>query len=814
MDNALALSITSKMAQSTYTSADQFLADVEASAASLLHMLAPAHAPPKGGAQWQYVPDSLEQDRLRAHIESFKKLAKTMIVRETPTRSEMTRNVNDFASWQDDKAVLTLYGNAQGHKQLFSSLQKPLQTQSVTTSNIRNEAVMPFREAGLPNGIQSTRVMPFINEPPGDAKTTATILTTFPPPATLPQLNPPKSTAKPVRDSTITWTQSGAESSATRKLGYTAEKLPTGQWLGYGGIGTLRGSTSPGAKRKQRDRALSTTEPTSKTSQALKAAQLQAREDALFSSVYSSFAPTRDNSTALIPDEAKSDVWWKRMGRDWYNQVVGYDGYEEDEVEARENIDEPVVLDVADLTDDEIARLGQASLQAEPSSNKTPDNSEVLDNISEMLETLYSYQRIRNCSNTAATRPGIGASSTASDTIGTPSTPSAGETALYNKLLAQLIEIIANMAPYDVAKLNGDQMAALNVGRTITYTSKSYTGTMEEDQSSRAAKAVAAAAAAAAVPAGPSQRAAASGTSTPQYASGYAQTRTAQMGQNRASHHSGGGGGGSSNGTSTATPSYSNRQASSFLRQPLSSWQSSTTAGNTSNVQRPPFAQHPRSQTSYTATSHRNAQNAVGARSAAQSYSQSQAQLQAQPPPLTQYLQRGTAQAGIAYGSTPSQPLYQQRAQAAHANALAAQSHSQSHYRSTPQHGRSGSPAKPLSYTGVTPRTGFGPPPPPPQAPPQMARRISDYVPTHALPGAGAASPLTTLTGVLPLKQQQQQQQPAALPVVGPSAGVQADANTTSAASAASTAPVMEAPVQASAQSLPLPRSEDVVTTG
>lgn len=791
MDNALPLSISAKIAQSAYTSLSQFLEDVESSAVALLQSITPTHASPKEGAQWRYVPDSLEQDRLRAHIESFRKLAKTMVVRESSTRDELDRSVDDFASWQDGKAVLTLYGNAQGHKQLFSSLQKPLQNQSITTMNSRIEAVMPFREAGLPNGIQSTRVVPVIFEAPADVKTTATILTTFPPPATLPQLNPPKSTAKSVRDSTITWTQAGAESNASRKLGYTVEKLPTGQWLGYGGVGTLLGSTSPGAKRKQRDRALSTTEPTSKASQALKAAQLQAREDALFSSVYSSFAPTQDNSTALIPDEIKSDVWWQRMGRDWYNQVIGYGGAEEEEVEA-DNIDEPV-LDIADLTDDDIAKLGQASMQAAPSS-EAPDNSEVLDNISEMLETLYSYQRIRNCSLTAAARPGIGTSSTTSDAIGTPSTPSSDETALYLKLHARLAEIIADLAPYDVAKLNADQMAALNVGRTITYNAKSYTGTMEEDQPSRAAKAVAAAAAAAAaaaVPGGPSQRAAASGLNTPQYASGYAQARTAQMTHNRASHHSGSGGGGSNG---AGTPSY-NRQASSFSRQPLSSWQSSTTAGHAANAHRPAYGQHQHSHNSYTATSHRNLQNAAGGggggglgRPATQSQSQSQPQ-----PPLTQYLQRGTAQAGIAYG-TPSQPLYQQRAQAAHANALAAHSHAQ--YRST--HGRSASPAKPPSYSGVTSRPGFGPPPPPAS----MARRVSDYTQTHAQaqaqPGAGAAtSPLTTLTGIAPA-QPQQQQQPAARSAMAPGAPEQASTSTTNASAQPPSAP---------------PRYEDVVKT-
>lgn len=708
-------SISAKVASSAYKSLDHFVADVESAASELLLSEAPGPAVGKGGAQWQYVPDSLDQDRLRARVASFKKLLRRIVDREkTMAKADITKSINDTKSGdasgetpngldplQDDKAILTLYGNAQGHKQLFSSFQKAIPVANEVPMEIAEDALMPFREAGLPNGIQSTKVLPVKIEEASESTQARTFLDLFSPPATLPQLQPPKPSANSVRDSTLTWTHSAAEGLIPRRLGYTGEKLPTGQWLGYGGVSAVQEQSSLGAKRKQRDRALSTGEPDWRPSQGLRAAQLQAKEDALFCSVYSSFAPARDDSLAIIPQETKSNVWWHRMGGDWFEQIV-HSGEPDEEIgeegvihNTSEILGEPL-----DFADEETARVVE-SFSHFQSSPQSAECANTLDNISEMLETLYSYHRIRNSSSTAATRSTTGANLSTHDSVGTPSTPSAAETSLYHKLVADLAGAVSDLAPYEVAKLNGDQLAELNISRRITYQTKPYTGSMEEDFYTRTAKA-------AALSAAPAPRAT-TNTNTPQYSTGYAQARTAQMTQNRAT---------------ATTQQYGNatpvmpRQTSSFLRQPLSSWQSPATNYN-ANVQRPAYAQQ---STSYT-TSQRAAQNALGGRV-----------------PLNQYLQRGNNNSASTNGAyqSPSQPQYQQRAQ---------QQQNMSGYAANPYRGAS--PAKPMQYTTQHQRMSMGaqagqrPPIGAPSAggmpqPPSLSRTTSGSQPQNPLAAQGA----------------------------------------------------------------------------
>jgi hypothetical protein len=68
---------------------------------------------------------------------------------------------------------------------------------------------------------------------------------------------------------------------------------------------------SPTAKQESRQRALSMGEAQQPPSEAIFVAVQQAKEDALFRSAYSSFAPSRDDASAIILEETKNMVWWQ-----------------------------------------------------------------------------------------------------------------------------------------------------------------------------------------------------------------------------------------------------------------------------------------------------------------------------------------------------------------------------------------------------------------------------------------------------------------------------------------------------------------------
>ena len=107
---------------------------------------------------------------------------------------------------------------------------------------------------------------------------------------------------------------------------------------------------------------------------------------------------------------------------------------------------------------------------------------EILEEISELLETLNSYQRIRNLSLNPLPRSG------STSSVADPAKPSEAEVATYNTLKAQLTLMIAMLPPYAVAKLNSDQLAELNISTKIQVLTDNYKGVMEEDEAAARAK--------------------------------------------------------------------------------------------------------------------------------------------------------------------------------------------------------------------------------------------------------------------------------------------------------------------------------------
>ncbi|KAF2000339.1 hypothetical protein P154DRAFT_620173 [Amniculicola lignicola CBS 123094] len=448
---------------------------------------------------------------------AFRQLAQDLIAREHAGTSQAhgtngsTDTVNEKVKEEsfveikqeasDARTVLTLFGSAQGPKQLFSSLQQPVRVPSRAPASVLDTAVkvtLPLRESSLPNILTTTEVYPLTQETT-QKKKAPTFGEVFPTPANLTQLSPPK-IAKPLttKANVVSFVPQTSLAKTSRKGSntYTNQNLSTGHWLGYGGVDLPKDPKSPTAKQKSRQRALSTGEAQAPPSEAILAAAQKAKEDALFRSVYSSFAPSRDDASAIVPEETKNKVWWQRVGEKRYNEVFAIDPAllaldESEDAGASETVEEAESFKDAVENFTPVEASNPFPEESAGQSALDKDTNEVLKEISELLEVLASHQRIRNSSLATNPRTPVVQNSALASLAGSPSHPSSEEIDVYEMLKSQLTLLISQLPPYAVAKLNGDQLDDLNISRTIIIETKESKGVLEEDQTSRYAKSAA-----------------------------------------------------------------------------------------------------------------------------------------------------------------------------------------------------------------------------------------------------------------------------------------------------------------------------------
>lgn len=394
--------------------------------------------------------------------------------------------------------VLTLYGGGPQPKQLFSSLQQPLkaESRSLVTPDL-------LREETLPNGISTSKVIPVHSIPPSEEKKNVpTLGDLFPPPPTLQLLNPPRqSRLAGARSSTVNWVRASEPipSSSTHRRTYSQQPLATSQWLAYNTVLSPIRQASLDERRRQRDRTLSSGEPQPPLASVKSlAARSAAKEDALFSSAYSSFAPVKDSTGAIVPDHCKETIWWKQSGEKRYRDFVHTRLREStaDDVSGLEKVSQ-----LADVHEDEISKVVESWTPAElprelmetkagarDASGSTSEMDVLIGEISELLETLNSYQRVRylslaNSTSTTA-NPELSALS------GSPASPSTAEFDVYSMLQSQLALIVSTLPPYAVAKLDGQRLGVLNTSTKIPIEGKNYAGTIEEDELPTKARAI------------------------------------------------------------------------------------------------------------------------------------------------------------------------------------------------------------------------------------------------------------------------------------------------------------------------------------
>ncbi|KAF7198099.1 hypothetical protein HII31_00455 [Pseudocercospora fuligena] len=704
--------IQAKLSKTRYTSLQQLKADASTVSEELtvsIRSKAGERNPGNGGRP------TVEELKQVHRIHALENLIKETVDREAqyiePKRPENVKPKKQDSGLSDGHeadtksglangragTILTLFGNAPTPKQLFSSMQNASQQTYVKSE-------LPVDEMPLPVGLTATKV---VCAPADETKKGPTFDQAFAPPYSLAALQPPKTHKRSsTRDNSLAW-EFKDPIQRNKKGGYTVQPLTVSTWLDYGGLDGEE-PVSPREKRKQRDRALSTSgETAERPEKELSIEALKRQEEALFRKAFSSFAPSRDDSSAVVPEDVKDMVWWHKVGNKRFNETFAIDPALLDETSASEP---PMEIAKDDFKEEDFVKviedldeLEKTTIEPDPEPvTKKTDVEQVLREVSELLETLASHQRIRYAtlptSNGAARTPISPAPLTAAK-IGKPDEPSDEEISTYNNLRRELAYLILKLPPYAVAKLDGDQLSDLGVSKLLTFQSQDVKGTLEEDQVTRSAKAQAQATA------NSIANLARPNSSAGQHYNTTAQ-RTPAIGQAANTRY------GQQYGQRTPAP------ATSLQRQP-----SNQSYATPSGAQRPSYL----SQNQYTRPG-----------AAPPSYHQPQQYHQQRPPQqggynYNQQYQQTPVQQRPTYPSQNNQQYqqYQQRSHTAAANAVGYQTNTPTQ----PQYyqNRTASPSKPGYPTPMHQQ-------PTPQ--PGAQRPIAQAPPQPQQPGSGRATPV------------------------------------------------------------------------
>jgi hypothetical protein len=375
-------------------------------------------------------------------------------------------------------AVLTLTSQTdRGPKNLYSGLQRRRKdvVADTTTAVAKGSDKPPDLDpGGFPNGITVAQVLPsIVPDQATSAKQDRTFNDVFRPHRSLKALEPPRPSRNATRGSSLGWVNyeefAGSERpTAAYKSDYRYASLPTGSWLDYNSAEALAAS-APDSKRRQRDRALSFGESRADVAEEIVEHE-QARTKALFQSAYSSFAPSFDNSAAVVPEKTRSQAWWNKIGQKRFQALLELQ-YPESALEdpasvlnTMEQAEDDFEAAVVDFEEDEINNPSEG--HEEDANPREVD--EVLQEISDLLQTLSSYQRIRSLSKMNSG----------------PVMPTSAETDVYEILRSNLSILVQSLPPYAVAKLDGDQLEALNVSTIMVVETRDHVGTMELDENS------------------------------------------------------------------------------------------------------------------------------------------------------------------------------------------------------------------------------------------------------------------------------------------------------------------------------------------
>ncbi|KAI1277312.1 hypothetical protein F5Y07DRAFT_363746 [Xylaria sp. FL0933] len=485
VEDRLPRSIADKVAQDAYDSIDAIVSDLKL---SITDELAELRLVKEGD-------DFSTREAAVARVLEFKKSAYDLFKRELsyPKSSQdpevlaILDPADDLQSNASGHVMLSVFGEAPRLRQLYSSLQQPVDQTADSNAGFR-----PLREIGLPNGIKVTKIVPYSLQPPVDKeKKSKTLGELFPAPRTLPSLPPPKAPKSTTKGVQVGWHRPElTEKSKYRAGSYFSQPISTGKWLDYSNA-----SPTSQTMTKQRERALSLA-GNKPSSLELETSELES----LFRGAFSSFAPSKDDSAAMVSSGLISHtMWWQKVGQRSFDRWIdpgrtdnSADDSDQMDVDPKDEIDEEIIQQAIDNWDDSVIdpSLEEACCPRKPDDQK--DTEDILQDVSDMIQTLISYQKNRNLTLPTASSQSRYASDPAhSDmlTNGTQVQPGEEETATYEALKAQLLLVIQMLPPYAVARLNSDKLEELNISTKIEIRTDEYQGTMEEDEAAARARA-------------------------------------------------------------------------------------------------------------------------------------------------------------------------------------------------------------------------------------------------------------------------------------------------------------------------------------
>ncbi|KAF4166115.1 hypothetical protein CNMCM6936_006989 [Aspergillus lentulus] len=488
-------SIQARVASDRYNSLSEFLSDIDRASTAVIERS-------KAQSSEGEATDGNRLTETVNRIAAFKKLLNSLVrqasVGQASVKKESTEDDSEApekstpstTEARSDNVVLTILGNPSNPKQLYSSLQKSVKVSLPSGESAAEKYVevqTPLREIGLPNGITTTKVAAYNteNKPKESKRTFGEVFTPRP---TLPQLEPPRRARSSSRTAPGGWIDpfeavTNYKAFPGERNNYCLAPLPSGQWLQYGGITSSpsfwdrrqkQQSAQPhGDERYNEDPALWTDDDAS-----------------LLQGVYSSFAPSFDSSGAIVQADSKDMVWWGKRGtKRLYTLLTKTNSEEPQEASEVSTTEQPG--NIGELDESTLEEMVKSfnpkdfadhvsltnTLEKEKEGAESKGMDDLLRDVSELLETLCSYQKIRNLEVPA---PGGEHKETATDQ-GTPSHASAAEQGIYETLKSSLAALVSNLPPYAVAKLDGDQLAELNISTKILVDNPDYHGIMEKD---------------------------------------------------------------------------------------------------------------------------------------------------------------------------------------------------------------------------------------------------------------------------------------------------------------------------------------------
>ncbi|KAM3530665.1 hypothetical protein MY4038_004834 [Beauveria bassiana] len=359
-------------------------------------------------------------------------------------------------AFKEGSSVLSIVGFAPQERRLFSSL--PISED------------VDFSDVALPAGVSIATVARSNQQ-----VATRTLGELFGSHRALPPLNPPKQPKTQAKGTTIDFYH--PEPTNARTNCYFNTKLSSGYYLDYSNA-IPSSQTVP--KQRERAESLAGKKPSM--------SELETSEvESLFRGAFSSFAPCKDDSAAIVPSSVAGRIWWQRSGQQLFERMLDIEFYgdkqsmEPDAGSSTDEIDEAAIQDAIDHWDETAIDPSLDDVLG-TRSKADKDTDDILTEVSDLIETLSSYQRIRNLTlpnsqNRQSSDPVTG------DMLATAAPePSEEEVATYEMLKSQLTLIIKTLPPFAVAKLNGDQLDDLLISTKIQVRTDDYQGTMEEDE--------------------------------------------------------------------------------------------------------------------------------------------------------------------------------------------------------------------------------------------------------------------------------------------------------------------------------------------